>query len=486
MMHKKHFISLRSCRAAAAVVSLALLFLFGCSSGSEDLTASGGIGGTGVTVGEVSDYGSIFVNGIELDTRQAEIFVEGSLAGTGDQAAVTHLPIGQQVVVQGSITDDLNGAALRVDAFYRVIGPVLELETLDDRTLSLNVMGQTVFVDQETTLSGVSLATLATDMVLQISGLVDGSGAIHAGHISLVAEQMTADRPVAVKGRIQYLNEPQQRFQINALAVDYSQAQVAPDLLTEDRAVQIQGTLADDTLTASSVLPFDTESFDSVENFSVDGFITSPLGLNLWRMGDYRIRLDAATLFEGLEADDLTTGIRIRASGRMQNRELAVRRVTVATRVRMESTVATVDIPNRVIALAGAEATAIHVNFLTHIHGGALTMAGLAPGDHLRILAHRRDDQSVAAVTIFESMSDPQDDRFLLQGPVTEIAGEQFTVVATAIDTGANEDITFYGADGAAVTANAFLSALYPDVLARVTGRWESGQLVYEEMTILR
>lgn len=486
MTHKKHFISLRACRAATVATSLALLFLFSCSSGSEDLSASGGIGGTGVTVGEVSDYGSIFVNGIELDTRQAEIFVEGSLAGTGDQAAVTHLPIGQQVVVQGSITDDLNGEALRVDAFYRVIGPVLELETLDDQTLSLNVMGQTVFVDQVTTLSGVSLATLTADMVLQISGPMDGSGAIHAGHISLVAEQMAADRQVAVKGRIQHLNEPQQRFQINALTVDYSQAQVAPDLLTEERAVQIQGTLTNDTLTAGSVQAFDTESFDSVENFSVDGFITAALGLDLWRMGDYRIRLDEATLFEGLEPDDLTTGIRIRASGRMQNRILAVRRVTATAHVRMESNVATVDIPNRVITLAGAEATAIHVNLLTHIHGDALTLAGIAPGDHLRVLAHRRADPSVIATDIFKNPTDNQDDRFLLQGPVTEINNTQFVLLATSIDTGANAGIAFVDADGASMTADAFLSALNQGTLARVTGRWESGQLFYEEMTIIR
>jgi hypothetical protein len=486
MIHKIPFISLRSCRAATAAASLALLFLFGCGSGSEDLSASGGIGGTGVTVGEVSDYGSIFVNGIELDTRRAEIFVEGSLAGTGDQAAVFHLPIGQQVVVQGNLTDDLNGEALRVDAFHRVIGPVLELETLDDQTLSLNVMGQTVFVDQETTLSGVSLATLATGMVLQISGPVDGSGAIHAGHISLVAEQMTADRQVAVKGRIQQLDGLQQRFEIDALTVDYSQVHVAPNLLTEERAVQIQGSLTDGTLTADSVQAFDTESFDSVENFSVDGFITASIGHNLWRMGDYRIRIDAATLFEGLEPDDLTTGIRIRASGRMQNRILAVRRVTTAARVRMESNVATVDTANGVLTLEGMADIPIHVNILTRVHGAAMTLAGVVPGDHLRILAHRRTDPSAIATDIFKNPTDNQDDRFLLQGPVTEINGTQFVLLATSIDTGSNAGIVFVDADGASMIADAFLSALNQGTLARVTGHWESGQLLYEEMTLIR
>ena len=59
-------------------VAALLLLAGGCGSASDSLSASGGIGGSGVTVGEVSDYGSIFVNGIELDTAQAEIYLEAS------------------------------------------------------------------------------------------------------------------------------------------------------------------------------------------------------------------------------------------------------------------------------------------------------------------------------------------------------------------------------------------------------------------------
>ncbi|MFZ1982934.1 MAG: DUF5666 domain-containing protein, partial [Desulfatitalea sp.] len=361
--------------AAVAGAALTMLSLFNCGSGSEDLSASGGVGGTGVTVGEVSDYGSIFVNGIELDTQQAEIFVEGSLAGSGDQAACTHLPIGQQVVVQGSIADDSNGTALRVDAFYRVLGPVLAVEALDAQTLRLNVMGQTVFVDQATTLSGISLTTLALDMVLQISGPVDGLGAIHAGHVALVADPMTADRQVGIKGRVELLNAPRRQFHINGLTVDYSQVQVAPELLVEERAIAVQGTFTDDILTAQSVQAFDTENYDSVDYFSVDGFITEPLTSNQWRMGDYRILIDAATWFDGLGLGDLTTGIRIRASGRMQDRLLVARRVTAATRVRLESNLATVDVANGILTLEGMADIPIHVNILTRIHGAALTMA---------------------------------------------------------------------------------------------------------------
>ncbi|MBI5895120.1 MAG: hypothetical protein HZB24_03600 [Desulfobacterales bacterium] len=467
-------------------VAALLLLAGGCSSGSESLSASGGVGGSGVTVGEVSDYGSIFVNGLELDTTQTEIYVEDALAGTGDQAALSHLPIGQRVVVQGDISDDRNGTALRVDAFYYVQGPVWQVEQLDAQTVSLDVMGQTVYVDPQTTLAGVTLTTLAQDMVLQVSGTLDALGAIHAGYIALAAESMTPDRTVAVKGLIQNLNSAEDRFQINDLIVDYSQVQDAAELLTEDGSIAVQGTLNDNVLIATALRRFETELFDSVENFSVDGFITADAGGGQWRMGPYRIRIDAATGFEGMDPEDLTTGVRIVVQGRLQARLLEAHRVKVTSRVRMESNVAAVDVDNRTVTLDGMAGIFIRLNILTHIHGGALTLAGIAPGDHVRVFGQYREDGSVVAVDLFENLTDAQDARFILQGPVTEVAAPAFYLMGTEILTDANEDIDFYYVDSASLTADEYLSALAVGSLTRVTGRWENTQLLYETMAIIR
>ena len=86
-------------------------------------------------------------------------------------------------------------------------------------------------------------------------------------------------------------------------------------------------------------------------------------------MGTYRIRVDAATAFEGLEADDLAAGIRIVVQGRLRARLLEAHRVKVTSRVRMESNVATVDMDNRTVTLEGMAAIPIRLNILTFIHG---------------------------------------------------------------------------------------------------------------------
>jgi hypothetical protein len=475
----------KPCHIRLGVAAL-LLLAGGCGSGSDSLSASGGIGGSGVTVGEVSDYGSIFVNGIELDTAQAEIYVEGELMGTGDQVVADHLPIGQRVVVQGDIGDERNGTALRVDAFYYVQGPVWQVAQLDSQTVSLDVMGQTVYVHPQTTLAGIVRVDLVQDKVLQVSGTLDAQGAIHAGHVALLADAMTADRTVTVKGRVQELDLDADRFQINGLVVDCSQVTDAAELLTEDGAIAVEGTLSGDILVAAFLQPFEIDLFDSVENFSIDGFIAAPAGAGEWRMGPYRIRIAAATGFEGLEPEDLASGIRVVVQGRLQARFLEARRVKATSRVRLESNVATVDNDNRTITLEGMATIPIRLNILTFVHGGALTLSGIETGDHVRVLGHYREDGSVTATDLFENLTDAQDTRFILQGPVTDVAAPTFDLLGTTMDTNANEAISFYDTQEASLSAEAFLSDLAVDSVVRITGRWEVGQLFYETMTIIR
>jgi hypothetical protein len=465
---------------------IALLWLAGgCGSGSDSLSASGGIGGSGVTVGEVTDYGSIFVNGIELDTTRAEIYAEGNPVGIGDQAVRDYLPIGQRVVVQGEISDERTGNALRVDAFYYVQGPVWQVAQEDAQTMRLDVMGQTVYVDAQTTLAGIALEELAQDMVLRVSATPDAQGALHAGNIALLADAMTPDRTVTVKGQVQALDLDAQRFQINDLVVDCSQVAEATELLTEADAIAVRGRLSADILVADSLQPFETDLFDAVENFSIDGFIAAPAGVGLWRLGPYRIRIDAATAFDGLEPDDLAAGIRVTVQGRLQARLLSARRVKITSRVGMESNVAAVDQDNRTITLEGMTAIPIRVNILTHIHGAALTLSGIEPGDHVRLFGQYEEDGSVTAVDLFESLVDAQDERFILQGPVTAVAPPAFNLMGMPIDTNANQAISFSDSDSASLSANEFLSTLGTDSVVRVSGRWEQAQLLYETMAII-
>lgn len=467
---------------AMLLAGICAVLIAGCGSGADSLTASGGIGGTGVTIGEVSDYGSIFVNDVEFDTRQADLYLENDYSGSGDQAVRDNLPIGQQVVIHGDFSDERSGTALQIDAFYRVQGPLQAITAIDDDSRELTVMGQTVYVDRQTTISGVTMEELAPDMVVRVSGPVDGDGAVHAGLITLLADADT----VGVKGRVQALDPSRKTFRINGLTITYGTLQSAPAALAQDQWVAVWGNLDGDELEAAAIENFHTESIASAEVFLMDGFITGLDSSGLCSMGDYHLRLGVNTLFEGLAPEDLITGARIKVRGRLRDGLVQVDRVEAASLVRLESNVATVDTENNTLTLTGMNALSIRVNPLTRVLGAVNELSLLAPGDHVRVHAYAIDEQTVTARAIFASAAEPQSDRFVMQGPVTAVTENRFAVLGVAVDPGADGDISFWLSEGQPVTAEAFLNALDEGTIVWISGQWEEARLVYESMMIVR
>ncbi len=93
-----------------------LLALYGCGGGGGSLASAGdgGISGTGMAVGSVTGFGSVFVNGTEFDTSAATIVVDGNGATQND------LRVGQVVVVNANFSD---GKASRVEYRARIRAP---------------------------------------------------------------------------------------------------------------------------------------------------------------------------------------------------------------------------------------------------------------------------------------------------------------------------------------------------------------------------
>ena len=93
-------------RVAAGLMILGAL----TSCGNENQsTAGGGVGGTGISVGTITGFGSVFVNGVEFDTSGASITVDGTPASESD------LGIGMVVAVEGAFNENgLTGKADRI------------------------------------------------------------------------------------------------------------------------------------------------------------------------------------------------------------------------------------------------------------------------------------------------------------------------------------------------------------------------------------
>ena len=108
----------------------------------------GGIGGTGLVVGPITDFGSVIVEGVEFDTSAAIVTIDGQPATPAD------LALGMVVTVQGEIdSSGTTGVADTVEFTSLIEGPVTDVD-LASKTAT--VLGQTVRVDADTVLDRIA------------------------------------------------------------------------------------------------------------------------------------------------------------------------------------------------------------------------------------------------------------------------------------------------------------------------------------------
>ena len=207
--------------------------------------ADGGTSGTGLTSpthttqGRITGFGSVFVNGVEYDTKASTIILEG-VAQSEDKLAV-----GMVVKINGSVNaDGTTGVATTIDYSDELEGIVLSIDAV---AKTVNVMGQTVHVNADTLYAGkpgFSLATMKIGNVMEVSGYSSGHGDIHATRIEWKNE-VFAGEEVELKGVVANLNTSANTFTIGTLMIDYHLASVdAPNGLSNDLYIEIKSTSA--------------------------------------------------------------------------------------------------------------------------------------------------------------------------------------------------------------------------------------------------
>lgn len=282
---------------------------------------SGGIGGSGFVAGPIEDLGSIVVEGIRFDVDDATITVNGQPATPDD------LALGMMVSVSGTI-DDTEGIAELVEFEDDLRGPV---ESIDLVGRSLQVLGQPVFVDDET--AGIDLASLAEGDLVRVSGYaIEGDG-VRATRL---------DRPggnlVRVRALARAANEEERVFAIPPVVVDYADAIVIDDGgdgIQAGDLVAVEGALAPGKrrLTASRVRVLDPAGA------ARDGDVVVVTGIAASRVMDgsfalglsRRVLLDPDTVIMGGTEDDIRAGVVVGVRGLIQSQRTRI----LADRVRI-------------------------------------------------------------------------------------------------------------------------------------------------------
>lgn len=469
-----------NCLAGIAICLLALTSFIACSGG-DSMVAGGGIGGTGITIGAVSGFGSIFVNGIEYDTSTAEIIVEGAQIGVGDQSVLDNLSVGKVVRIEGPIPEDYTGAASRVVYNDNVEGPVDNITNIDSHTKEVIVMGQPVIVDDLTSFENTSFDLIAKGNVLEVSGHIYTEGFVYATYVEKKADFLAPDAPVDLKGIVQDLDTLSETFKINTLTIDYSLVDtnsLSSGNPANGQLLEVKGTLdSNDTLVASSIEVEDELGRDDADTADVEGIVTEFFSISEFYVGNHLIKTDALTVFEGMLPEDIDVGTKLVVTGALKDRILLADKIKSREKVKLESNVANVNPFDDTLTLSALETIAIILNELTKIQGDVSQINDIQVADHVRIFGRVLSDGSVLAARVFVKSS--SDDKVKLKGPVESISEPNIVILSITIDSTFIPDDGFEMSDGTPITPVEFFAMVREDDIVNVKGTFDGIDLIW-------
>jgi len=453
--------------AAAAALSIA--------------SCGGGTGGTGMTgnspttsFGTITDFGSVFVNGVEFSTSGATITLDGN------PVTQNELRRGMVVTVSGSRSGS-SGSATRIAVDDAVKGFVEAKTDANHWT----VMGQTVLVDDQTRFENNVQPGLGE--FAEVHGLVVADGTISGGFI----EKKNSPFPAfQVKGFVKNHSDAAKTFDIGALTVNYGSATIndMPNpattswngLLVEAKGNACTGTApVCGTLTASTVEPNGPQMQD-VADFEVEGFVTKINSPTDFVVGNQRVVTTASTLFEGGVATDIVIGVRLEVEGVLSGGILTASKVEFGDDIKLEADIAVLGVNS--FTLSGLTGVTVTVNGLTQFENVA-NFAGLANGDHLRIRGRASGSNAVIATEVEKRSPDT---RVELQGPIQSITSASPNQVVTILGVGVNTaGVVFQDVDESVITRDAFFAKAVVGTLVKARGALGGGGgITWSEMEL--
>ncbi len=336
------------------------VLISGCGGGGS------GSGGSNTPVtsasaasGAITGFGSFFVNGVEY-------FLSSSAQLRRDDSPATEseFHIGDIVEIRGSIDDNgITGTATSVSFNDNLEGPVSNVDTANNRLL---VLGQTVLVDALTVFDNVSsLAALSVGNIVEVSGLTDANGIIHASRIDLKAGSFAGlgtGAIIEVKGRVSGLNTLTNSFSLGALNVDFSNAvltNLPAGTLANGQLIEVKSTTAPvgGTLTATQIEGKTSGlSLSSSTKLEVEGYIDSFVSATQFTVNGQAVTTTASTFFENGSAADLGNNVKVEAEGRVDaNGTLVAKKVSLrrGNLIRIEALVDGVDSSTGLVTVLG-------------------------------------------------------------------------------------------------------------------------------------
>ncbi len=434
---------------------------WGCGGGGGS-QAGGGIGGTGLyasSVGTVTEFGSVVVNGVRYETPNARVIVENDLKGTGDEAVIQNLAVGMVVRVVGRLNPDGSGMAEGVFFSADLQGPVENLIALDARTRRVLILGQAVIIDDRTFFRNTAPSALSEGMVLDVSGYVDENGIILATFVGKIAESLPPGGPVKIKGEVQDLDTGAKTFRIGALEIDYTAATRVPPTVPESgQFLEVRGRLQAPGLLIADRLELEEDNGSAAfETIDLEGIVTQIRSSAEFKLGRQIVRTDQATAWTTIMPEELTPGIRVVVRGALLDGAILAREIRLSEKVKIRSNVSAVIPAQNGLVLTGFEGIQVATTATTRIHGKASSLEQIQPGDQLKVFGRSSSDRTVLASMVLVL---PPTDIVAITGPLESVAPPNIVILGVRINTASIPAGGLRGRGGSPITADEFFNSV--------------------------
>jgi hypothetical protein len=392
---------------------------------------------TVVTNGVITGIGSVYVNGERYGTNDASVTMDDR---PGD---LLQLKVGQYVELKGhEHTDGAHDA--EIIRYHNVLeGPIT---SIDEGANSFVALGQTVRVTLDTVFGDdivpASVAGLAAGDVVEVSGIVPADGLIDATRIDLKPD----GGPYDVSGYVTGVSVAARRFNVNALVVDYSTANME-DFTTGDPApgdlVKVTGStfLADGALVALHV---ELRSDDYLaagpgDVLEVEGPVADFVSVTDFTVAGWDVTTTASTTYEHGTAADLANGVLVMvkgiadANGVLVAHKIAFREVSTIRIVAQLEAMS----PYGDLKLLGVETYVTDTTVFQDMSALALRefdFFDLAVGNWLDIRGYEYPEGSGEVIATHVARIDPAD-QVRVRGPFRDPAPPSFDILSVLVTT---------------------------------------------------
>jgi Domain of unknown function (DUF5666) len=327
------------------------LAVVACGGGGGSSVAGVGSGGTGsFSVGTVTGFGSVYVNGLRYDDASASVSDDDGARSRSD------LKLGMVVRVQGSTSASGDSSASSISFDSALLGPVSGASAAGK---TFTIIGQKVVVAAGTVFDPTlpqGFASIQTGQTLEVHGFVNPlTNELQA----TLVEVKPSPSYYKISGQVNNLQNGAKTFQIGSESINFAalNGNTIPQGFANGLLVKVRLDTRQPSANgawAATRVRIDQDSFDDQDNVDIEGLITALTSPTQFQVNGVRVDASSANFPDGTA--DVAQGARVKIKGSIVGGTLLAKEVKLETKgkqIDLRGTISNVDGAAKTFVLRG-------------------------------------------------------------------------------------------------------------------------------------